>query len=217
MTTTPPTASLPSLSRTPRRNSGPSCTLATLPTVTGVPLWRRARCPQCLAAADQADAAHCHLLVARLHHLRADVVVAALDGGDDLAQRDVVGAELDGIEIDLVLLHEAADARDFGDSGHGVELVLDEPVLHGVKRAAVVGTFDRVPEDLAYAGRIRPHHRYDARRQEAAGQAQPLQHAGAREVDVHRVFEDHVHHREAEGRGRAHVALGRPCRLTVSG
>ena len=32
VTTTPPTASLPSLSSTPRRNSGPNCTLATLRT-----------------------------------------------------------------------------------------------------------------------------------------------------------------------------------------
>ena len=159
-----------------------------------------------LQPANQADAAHHLLGVARLHHLRADVVVAALHRGNHILERNVVGAQLHGIEIDLVLLHESADAGDFGHSGHGVELVLDEPVLDGMQRAAVVRALDRVPEDLAHAGCIRPHHRRDARGQKAAGKAEPLQHAGARKVDVHRILEDHVDHREAECRGRANRA-----------
>ena len=83
-------------------------------------------------AADQADAAHHVLGVADFHHFSADIVVAALDGGNHLLERNVVGAELYRVKVDLVLLDEAADAGDFSDSGHGVELVLDEPVLQGV-------------------------------------------------------------------------------------
>jgi hypothetical protein len=144
--------------------------------------------------------------VAGLDHLGADVVVAALHRGHDILECDVVSAQLDGIEIDLVLLHESADAGDLGHAGHGVQLVLDEPVLNGVQRAAVVRPLDRVPEDLAHSGCIRPHHRRYARGQKAAREAEPLQHARARKVDVHRVFEDDVDHREAEGRRRAHRA-----------
>jgi len=33
--------------------------------------------------------------------------------------------------------------------------------------------------------------------------AKPLQHARSRKVDVHRVLEDDIHHRKAEGRRRA--------------
>ena len=38
------------------------------------------------------------------------------DGVADLRQRDVVGPQLVGIDGDLVLLHEAADARHLGDA-----------------------------------------------------------------------------------------------------
>ena len=70
-----------------------------------------------LQAADQSDATHHVLRVADLHDLGADVVVASLDGGNNFLERDVVGAELHRIEVDLVLLHEAADACDLGNSG----------------------------------------------------------------------------------------------------
>ncbi len=42
---------------------------------------------------------------------------------------DVVGAQPIRIEHDLVLAHHAADARDLGHVGHGLQLVLQEPVL----------------------------------------------------------------------------------------
>ncbi len=73
--------------------------------------------------------------------------------------RDVVGAQLQWIDIDLIFPYKAADARDLGHSGNGVELIADEPVLNGMQGAAVVGAFDRVPEDLAYTRRIGSHDR----------------------------------------------------------
>ena len=41
-----------------------------------------------------------------------DVVVTALDGAAHLRQRDVVGRERVGVDLDLILAHEAADAGD---------------------------------------------------------------------------------------------------------
>src|SRR6185369_15770822 len=79
-------------------------------------------------AADQADAAHDDFHSILLDHLAADVVVAARDSFHHGVQGDAVGAELAWIEIDLIFAHEAADRSDLGDSGHGVELVADEPV-----------------------------------------------------------------------------------------
>ena len=159
-----------------------------------------------LQAANQADAAHHLLGAANLHHFGADIVIAPLYRGNNILERDVVSAQLDGIEIDLVLLFESAHAGHLGHTGHGVQLVLDEPFLNGMKRAAVVRTLDRIPEDLAHSGCVRPHHRRHACGQKAARQAEPLQHACAREIDVHRILEDHVHHREAERGRRANRA-----------
>ena len=117
-----------------------------------------------LQAVDQSDAAYHFLGVTGLNHLRAHVVVASLHRGDHILERDVVSTQLDGIEIDLVLLQESAYACNFGHARHGVQLVLHEPVLDGAERAAVVGTLDRVPVDLAHSGCVRSHHwRYAGR------------------------------------------------------
>src|SRR5438552_1279710 len=57
--------------------------------------------------------------IARLiKSLRSYVGVAHLDRADDIAEWDVVGDERVWIEIDLVLLHKAADGRDFRDAFH---------------------------------------------------------------------------------------------------
>ena len=47
----------------------------------------------------------------------ADLIVATLDSGSDLANRDVVGSQLHGIDRDLILLDEPSNARDLGDAG----------------------------------------------------------------------------------------------------
>ena len=159
-----------------------------------------------LEAADEADATDHLFRVADLHDLGADVIVGALHGSDDILERDVVGAEFYGIEVDLVLPDEAAHAGHLGDARHGVELVFNEPVLQGMQRAAVVGSLNRIPEDLADAGGVWTHHGSDAGGQEAAGQREAFEHARAGKVDVDGVLEDDVDHREAEGRLRPHGA-----------
>src|ERR1700675_1676265 len=47
-----------------------------------------------------------------------DVVVAHLDRLDDVLHAEVVGRQLVRIDVDLVLLHESADARHLGDTRH---------------------------------------------------------------------------------------------------
>ena len=53
-----------------------------------------------------------------------------------------------GIDLDLVLPHEAAERRDFGDARHGLQVVAQVPVL--VASAARPGCAGRVVSTSAY-------------------------------------------------------------------
>ena len=69
----------------------------------------------------------------------------------------VVGGQLVRIDVDLILLDEAADARDLGDAWHGGEPVAQIPVLEAAQLGQVVlpGLVNqRVLEDPADAGRV---------------------------------------------------------------
>ncbi len=55
--------------------------------------------------------------------------VGLLHRVDGLGERDSVGAQPIGVDHDLVLAHHPADACDLRDVGHGLQLVLQEPVL----------------------------------------------------------------------------------------
>src|SRR5439155_5030425 len=68
----------------------------------------------------------------------ADIRVTQLNRVDDLAERDVVGDERVWIEIDLVLLHETANRRDFGDTFHRGERVTQIPILNGTQLREIV-------------------------------------------------------------------------------
>src|SRR5206468_7515128 len=68
----------------------------------------------------------------------ADIRVAQLNRVDDLAERNVVGNESVWIEIDLVLLHETANRRDFGDTFHRGERVTQIPILNGTQLREIV-------------------------------------------------------------------------------
>src|SRR5204863_5035812 len=70
--------------------------------------------------------------------LAAHIGVAHLDGVDDLAKRDVVSDQRVWIEIDLVLLDEAANGRDFGDSFYRGERVTQVPILNGTQLSEIV-------------------------------------------------------------------------------
>src|SRR4029077_8536692 len=81
-------------------------------------------------AFDVAAATHEIFRGPNLESLAAYVGVARFDRADDVAERDAVGDERVWIEIDLVLLHEAADRGDFRDAFHGGKRVAQIPILN---------------------------------------------------------------------------------------
>src|SRR5437660_2699526 len=68
----------------------------------------------------------------------ADIRVTHLNRVDHFAEGDVVGNESVWIEIDLVLLHEAANRRDFGDTFHRGKRVAQIPILNGTQLRKIV-------------------------------------------------------------------------------
>ena len=159
---------------------------------------------QVTCALDEAEAAHDGPGAAGLDDVAAHVAVAPNNSIHDRRQRDFVGAEPVRIHVDLVLADHASDASDLRHALDGVELVADEPVLDGAEIAKRVAlALDRVPEDVAHAGRIGTQRRYGARGQRFAQELQSLEHPRAREVEVDVVLEDHVDHRETERRRRS--------------
>ena len=75
-------------------------------------------------------------------------------------KRKVVGAQLRRVHRDLVLLHEAADGRDFGHARHGGELIFQIPVLHRAQFGEVaVGRVEGIHERPADAGGVRAERR----------------------------------------------------------
>ena len=150
-------------------------------------------------------AANHELLFGDFENAPADFVVAAADGVADARDRRVVGAQLVGVDGDLILPHEAADAGDFGNAGHAGQLVLQVPVLQRPQLAEVVAVgLQRVHEGPADAGRVGRQSRRDARGQASRNEVQVFEHAAARPVHVGAVFEDDVDEREAEEGIAAH-------------
>src|SRR3972149_7850258 len=77
-----------------------------------------------------AEAPHHELGFSNLDGAPAHVGVAHHDGVFDLRKGDVVGEELRGVHLHLVLFYKAADARPLGNPGHRLELVPQVPVLN---------------------------------------------------------------------------------------
>ena len=130
-----------------------------------------------------------------------DFLVAGTDRLDDGGQRHVVGEEPVGVDRDLVLLHEAADRRDFCYAGNALEVIPEIPILECPQLLEVMlpGLIhERVLEDPAHAGGIRPELGSNAFGELRDDLAQVLERPAARPVDVGPVLEDDVHVREAE-------------------
>src|ERR1700719_4551821 len=68
-------------------------------------------------------------------HSPTDFAVAIADLVDHRFQRDLEREQAIRIELDLVLLYEAADSRDLRNARHGFECIADIPIL----QAAEVG------------------------------------------------------------------------------
>ena len=128
---------------------------------------------------------------------------ASIDG----RLRDAERAHAVRIEDDLVLAHHAADAGDFGDVRHRLQLELQEPVVERPKltevlRAAAVD--QRVLVDPADAGRVRPERGARAGRQATLHLVEVLDDARAGPVRIGLVVEQDVDEGVAEERIAAH-------------
>ena len=105
---------------------------------------------------DRAETPDHEFLLGEFEGPAADVGVAGFDRGADPRDRNAVGAKPVGIHRNLVLLDEAADAGDLGDTGHARQFVLQKPILDGSQFAEVVVVRgEGVHECPAHPGRVR--------------------------------------------------------------
>src|SRR5689334_23271696 len=124
MTITPPGASpSPFSSVRPRRMAGPTATCATSSTRTGVPSRTVIGLLHVSAPADDV------LVAGDLEDATADALVRRPDRSHDVVHGDAVREQLVRIDVDLVLLHEAADTGHLGDARHALQRVTHVPVL----------------------------------------------------------------------------------------
>src|SRR5439155_21121690 len=97
------------------------------------------------------------------------------DRADDVAERDIVGDESVWIEIDLVLLYEATDRRDFRDAFHRGQRVAQIPILNRAQLCEIVfaGVVnERVLVNPPHTGCVRPDYRLNTLAQRAAHRTQ---------------------------------------------
>ena len=191
----------------PRRSSGPSSTRATSRSSTGVPPSALSTIlPRSAMSLQIAAAAHDVFELGQLDRAAADIHVAGADRVAHLRQRDAEVAQALRIDDDVVLLDEAADARDLGDALRLGEREAHVPVLERAQspRAFAPWPITRILVDPADAGGVRPERRRDAGRQPRAARVEIFEHARARPVDVGAVLEDDVDERHAEEGEAAH-------------
>ena len=125
-------------------------------------------------AGEEADLADVDLLLALLDEVAAGVDVVVGDLLLHLGDGEAVGDELAGIEADLVLARDAAEAGDIHHAGDGLELLLQLPVFQRLQLHAVVGGIggaQGVPVDLADGAPICAHLRLEARGQRHLAEA----------------------------------------------
>ncbi len=169
-------------------------------------------------AAEDADAADHHRLVAAPQQAAARVGAVPGQGLGHLVDGDVVLAQAVGIDPELVLLHHAAEAHHVGDIGNPAQRRADHPVLDGphLRERHVFRRLDHVAEHLAHRVGERTERRLGTRRQRHG--LQLFHHLLTREIIVGAVREGERHHREAGHRDRtqlgharqpAHLALDR--------
>ena len=157
---------------------------------------------------DVAAPAHHVLGAAELEEASAHLVVRAADRVDHVAQRQVVGEQRRRVDLDLVLLDEAAHRGDLGHPRHAGERVAQRPVLQRAQlgeRVPPAAVDERVLVDPADAGGVGPELGGHPRGQPAADALEVLEHAAAGPVEVGAVLEDDVDEGVAEHRLAAHV------------
>jgi hypothetical protein len=134
VTTPPPTASAPALSKAPRRSAGPNSTEASCASVTGNPLARsHDGFAQVVEALDEAKATNDVFDAVDRDRASTDIEIAAFHGGKYIGQGEPVGPQGVGIDINLILANETADGGDFGHAFDSLQRVAHIPVLHAAQ------------------------------------------------------------------------------------
>lgn len=140
-------------------------------------------------------AAHHVFRAAEFHQPPAGFDIAAAHGLTDATDGDAVGAQAIGIHSDLELPAEAADGRDLRDTGHGLEVVAQIPILIRAQvgeRVAAGFIHERVVENPPERRGIRPQLRAHALRQTRPHGGEVFLRAGPRPVQVRALLEDEI-------------------------
>ena len=115
--------------------------------------------------AEIAAAAHDILGLRHLDHAAADIAVAGANRGRKLWKREAIGLQFLGIDNNLILLDEAADACHFGDPLGLGQLIAQIPVLDRAQLGErALGAEHHILIDPADTGRVGPERRGDALR-----------------------------------------------------
>ncbi len=99
---------------------------------------------------DQPQPPQVESLLAEGEHVATHVEVGVGDGAGDLGQGDALALHAVGVDLDLILLGQSAEARDVDDARDLLEALLEGPVLGGLDllEAVAGGRRERVTEDL---------------------------------------------------------------------
>src|SRR5216683_463166 len=156
----------------PRRSSGPSSIRATSLSKTGVPF-------------STFNTTFDRFEFRQLHGPPADIHVTAADGIAHLRKRNTEGAQPVGVEDDVVLPDEAADACHLGDALGLGNAVAYGPILQGSQVGQrFVLRLQRILVDPADAGRVRPQRRRYARRESSRSRIEVFENARSEERRV---------------------------------
>ena len=121
---------------------------------------------QILEIAEDANAANHHRLVTARQDSAARIGTVLSERVGDLVDGDLVFAQRERVDAQLVFLHAAAEAHDISHVGHPADRRTDYPVLNRAHLVAVHfrRRLDHIAEDLADSVGKRPQSRLHARR-----------------------------------------------------
>ena len=143
--------------------------------------------------------------LAHLDRPATHVAVAGTDCLGDAIEGNPVGLQFAGIDDDLVLPLEPADAGDFGDPFGRHQLEAHDPVLDTAQfgESSLRAEHDILVDPADTAG-VRSKRRRHAFRQTFGREVQIFEHAAACPIEVSAVLEDDIDERDAEIRKSAH-------------
>ena len=154
-----------------------------------------------------AESADHVLCAAHLEQATADFICARPHFLDHGRKWNAVGAQLVGIEIDLILLDESADGRDFRDTRNCFELIPQVPVLDAAQfgeTALVAAIHNHVFVHPPCSGCVRSNDGMNSRGKTPGDLLHVFENARARPIQIGPVFEDDENVGVTEHRLRPH-------------